>query len=366
MNKLGISLYPDISDDLIKDKEYLELARKYGFKRLFMCLLNIDVEKKEFTFQRFTTLCQFAKQLGYEIFIDVSPEIMKELRFSYDDLKEFEKIGTSGIRLDESFNGEIEAKMTNNPYNLKIELNASVDDQSINHIFKHNPNMNNLTTCHNYYPLRYTGLSINHFIQTTINLKSYGLRVATFISSQEEDTFGPWDVNEGLCTLEIHRDLPIDIQIKHLLAMNLVDDMIIANAYASENELKKCQQALLHPHELQYYTNENSIIEEKIIEEKHELRKDRSDYVVRSTLPRIKYKKYRIYEQREIEDIKRGDIIIINDKMKRYKGELQIALKNLDNDGRMNVVGKIIEEEHILLDYINTWDEVTFIQKENT
>ena len=63
------------------------------------------------------------------------------------------------------------------------------------------------------------------------------IKVAAFVSSQEEGTYGPWPVNEGLCTLEIHRDLPIDVQARHLFATRLVDDVIIANAYASEEEL---------------------------------------------------------------------------------------------------------------------------------
>ena len=37
--------------------------------------------------------------------------------------------------------------------------------------------------------------------------------------------------------MEIHRDLPIDVQARHLFATRLVDDVIIANAYASEEEL---------------------------------------------------------------------------------------------------------------------------------
>ena len=42
----------------------------------------------------------------------------------------------------------------------------------------------------------------------------------------------------GLCTLEMHRNLPITTQVKHLLMMDLVDDIIIGNAFASKAELK--------------------------------------------------------------------------------------------------------------------------------
>ena len=66
------------------------------------------------------------------------------------------------------------------------------------------------------------------------------LPVAAFISSNSEGTYGPWPVNEGLCTLEMHRGLPMDFQARHLFATGMVDDVLVANAYASDDELKAC------------------------------------------------------------------------------------------------------------------------------
>ncbi len=43
-------------------------------------------------------------------------------------------------------------------------------------------------------------------------------------------------------TLEQDRDLPIDVQAMHLFAFGLIDDVIIGNAYASEEELKALSQ----------------------------------------------------------------------------------------------------------------------------
>ena len=42
---------------------------------------------------------------------------------------------------------------------------------------------------------------------------------------------------EGLPTLEDHRDLPIEVQAEHLLMTGLIDDIIISNAYATNEEL---------------------------------------------------------------------------------------------------------------------------------
>ena len=51
MHRLGISVYPERSTQE-KDFAYMELAAKYGFSRIFTCLLSAssdpEVIKKEF------------------------------------------------------------------------------------------------------------------------------------------------------------------------------------------------------------------------------------------------------------------------------------------------------------------------------
>jgi hypothetical protein len=55
--------------------------------------------------------------------------------------------------------------------------------------------------------------------------------------------------------------------------------------------------------------------------------------------------------------IKRGDILIESSLYDRYAGELQIALKDMENSGKTNVVGRIIKEEMFLLDNIQPWQK---------
>ena len=59
-------------------------------------------------------------------------------------------------------------------------------------------------------------------------------------------------------------------------------------------------------------------------------------------------------------DIKRGDIIVESDLYTRYAGELQVALKDMKNSGKSNVVARIVEEELFLLDYIEPWTKFSF------
>ena len=47
MHKLGSSLYPEHSTKE-KDWAYMELAAKYGFSRIFTCLLSVTETREEF------------------------------------------------------------------------------------------------------------------------------------------------------------------------------------------------------------------------------------------------------------------------------------------------------------------------------
>ena len=55
----------------------------------------------------------------------------------------------------------------------------------------------------------------------------------------------------------------------------------------------------------------------------------------------------------------RGQVVIGNNSFGKYKGELQIILKEMPIDERKNIVGTIAEEELFLLDYVGAWTQFT-------
>lgn len=215
MRRLGISVYPNHSS-VADIKAYMELAAKYNFKRVFTCLLSVE-EGKEKIVEEFTETINFAKSLGMEVIADVSPKVFGELEISYDDLSFFKEIGADGIRLDMGFTGSEESIMTFNPQDLDIELNISAGTRYLENILSYQANPVKLLGCHNFYPHRYTGLSYEHFIATSQVYKDHGIHTAAFVNSPSA-TIGPWPVEEGLCTLEMHREWPITTQAKHLWA----------------------------------------------------------------------------------------------------------------------------------------------------
>ncbi|MHC5228325.1 DUF871 domain-containing protein [Enterococcus sp. LJL99] len=358
MRRLGISVYPNHSS-VEEIKEYMTLAAKYNFKRVFTCLLSVE-DGKEKIVKDFTETIMHAKSLGMEVIADVSPKVFGELEISYKDLSFFKMIGADGIRLDMGFTGNEESIMTFNPQELDIELNISSGTRYLENILSYQANPDKLLGCHNFYPHRYTGLSYDHFIETTKVYKENGIHTAAFVNSPSA-SIGPWPVEEGLCTLEMHREWPITTQAKHLWATDLIDDVIIANSFASEAELKALSE--IDPYKLTF----DCVIEEStpelertiILDEFHFNRGDVSDYVVRSTQSRVKYKGHQ-FDPFNTVDMQTGDIIVETSLYAHYAGELQIALLPMENSGKSNVVGTITEADRILLPYLRPWQKFAF------
>lgn len=164
MKRLGISVYPNHTEiDEIVD--YIHLAGKYGFKRIFTCLLSVADKNVDDVISEFKVMLKAAKEENMEVIADLDPTIFKNLGASIYDLKVFKDMGLDGIRLDMGFSGQEEAIMSFNEYGLKIELNVSNGTRYIDNILSYKANLNNLYGCHNFYPHRYTGLSLDHFIK---------------------------------------------------------------------------------------------------------------------------------------------------------------------------------------------------------
>ncbi|GGI40807.1 DUF871 domain-containing protein [Mammaliicoccus stepanovicii] len=362
MKQLGISIYPGKSTET-EDKAYIERASKYGFTRIFTNLLQLTEDNKESILPSIESIIKHAKKYRYEIFIDVAPRTFKLLNIEHHDLSFFHKLGIDGIRLDEGVGAKETSDMTYNQYGIKIELNMSVMNHYLDNVIDFEPNRDQLVGCHNFYPHRYAGISEDFFIEGSKKYKKYGLRTAAFVSSEKAE-FGPWPITEGLPTLEQHRGMPVTTQAKYLWSTGLIDDVIISNCYPSDEELESLNRLKNESLTFDINLDENiTDLERKIVlEEPHFYRGDVSDYIVRSTQSRVKYKD-ESFPPHDTVAIKRGDVLIDNEEYGQYKGELQIALKPMINTGKVNVVGKIVHHDVQLLDYLKPWEIFKFNKK---
>lgn len=356
---LGFSIYPDKAG-LQENKRYIKLAHKNGFKMMFTCLLSIN-EPLEKIITLYKELIEYAAMFGIEVTLDVSPRVFKQLGIDYTDLSFFKHLGAQAIRLDESYNGRVESDMTYNSHDLKIVVNMSQDTPYIDNIMSYFPKTTHLVGCHNFYPGRDCGLSMEFFNNATKRFKQQNIRTGAFVSSTDAN-IGPWQITDGLCTLEMHRDRDIITQAKHLYALNTIDDIIIANKFASRQEMESLSNLDRFIIDFRIKCNLNLEIENKILfEEKHFYRGDVSDKLIRSTQSRVKYKLYDFQKHDCDNVIPRGSIVIGNNDFGQYKGELQIILHDIvDNELKRNIVGHIIEEELFLLDYLKPWQKFSF------
>lgn len=78
MGRLGISIYPERST-YEKDEAYLELAHKYGFKRVFTSLLQIK-DDKETVLNQFKSVITKAKELDFEVMVDINPDLWSSFK----------------------------------------------------------------------------------------------------------------------------------------------------------------------------------------------------------------------------------------------------------------------------------------------
>lgn len=352
MHRLGISIYPEHSTRE-KDDAYMKLAAKYGFTRIFTCLLSVTSSAED-TIREFGDFCKRAHELGFIVSVDTNPEVFKKLGATPRDLAVFKQIGVDIIRMDGHFSDLEDTALTLNPYNIKIEFNGS-QYLNLDRMIEKGANPHNMTICHNFYPMRYSGLSEERF--HFFNSKSGGLNLvnAAFVSSNEENTFGPWKVYEGLPTLEICRDMPIDWQVRYLFATREIDDVLIGNAFASEEELKAMGEVDPTKVTLRIDLDENITEDEKAIvfDCLHNRRADGNDILIRTVDSRVKYHNTSIPARDcQKEWLEAGDVVVINDNLAHYRGELQVVLKPIKNVHDRNVVGHLNADEMKLVDMI--------------
>lgn len=351
MVALGFSIYPE-KHSLDKSLAYIEQLAQYGAKRMFISLLQFS-EESQSIIDLYRRIIACANDKGIEVVADISPDFIANNNWTGQIISKAKDIGLAGVRLDEALPLDEIVSLTHNAYNLKIELNSSTDKQLLLDLIDAGANIENLICCHNFYPHEFTGLSRAHFMDMSRFYHEHRLVSSVFVSSHTA-TEGPWPVTEGLPTLEELRHVPIWVQAEVLKATGFFDNIIISNQFIDEEELAILAETL-HREELvlEYETNLSlTDVEQQILDFHHVYRGDISDYVIRSTWPRVHYANESIPPRNHEKNVQRGTIMIDNDLYTRYKGELQIALKTFSVSEKTNSVGQLTEESLLILDFM--------------
>ena len=307
--------------------------------------------------ERYLPYTRLAHELGFEIFCDVNPMVLKRLGVGISmfqggiDLTFFKELGIDAMRLDLGMSDLEEAALAKNADGIKICINGAAVTDHVGALLSCGAPREALVGCHNYYPHRYTGVSLDYFMRGTEHWAKRGMRLQAFVSSNAPEAFGPWPVTEGLPTLEMHRDLPIEVQLKHFVMMGCVGDVLIGNCFATDDELAAMERA--NSDRVRFTTRLVNDLPRDMARRlgmNLSVRGDcTSGYMIRTLESRMDPAPV---EPFNTVDIERGDVIIDNRLYGQYAGEVQIALAPMKNSGKTNVVGHIDDCEHVLLDYL--------------
>lgn len=392
-HELGISVYPDLMP-LEKIESYFELASRYGVSKVFSSMFSVEGTKEE-VLDYFKKLIVAAHKNKLKVSLDVNPMCFEKMGAKPDDLSVFKSIDVDFLRMDLSYGPENDAKLVRNPYGITIEFNNS--PQIVKGLIENGIDPKDFLVCHNFYPQRYTAMKWNKFVNKNKELKacSRDVRIGAFISSTAPNTHGVWDAICGLPTVEKLRMLPIDLQARMLLATGDVDDILIGNAFASEDEFKKLQEVLKENEKLSKDLDptlkmlvDHGIIsldkpvkklrvtlDEEITEKEKEVlfdlfphleMGDSSEWIWRTRISRFKYSQPneiltpRHYDKEMFEV---GDVVVVNDNYKHYAGEIQIVKIPIVNDGTRNRIGYLDSDEYQMMELVYDGDLVEFLEK---
>ncbi|AGM25698.1 outer surface protein [Spiroplasma syrphidicola EA-1] len=365
---IGVSIYPHLLIGQEKQLEqYLSKCANAGVKIIFTTMINFKKDNLELI-TLFKKMTAGAKKLGIVVYGDINGEVYEEFGLDKNNREQLmhffkDELGLAGLRFDDGIDGVGIAKLSNNPNQFKIILNAASPSMELEYLISLGANKDNLLACWNFYPQRYTGVGVDYFLDNLDYIKNNGVKVQAFAALQREDAQGPWKHNDKLPTLELHRDESLNFQIRHLKALG-VDDIIISTQFLNEEEFKEVKNLDLTKLHFNLLPNQNlTLAELEILNDQtvHFVRPDLAEFVIRSTFSRLKYQGVNIIPQSEQPQyFEPGDVLILNDKAQNYAGELQIVLKQIKNDGIRNLVGKLSPVEGYLIETLEPNQEFAF------
>lgn len=286
-------------------------------------------------------LLKTANHYGIEVYADVSGKTPGHLGLR--SLHDLESLGIAGLRLDDFFEHSTIIKLASQ---YKIALNASIIfEEDLLALLNSGLAADQLIAWHNFYPRRETGLDETFFKEQNNLFKRFGIPVSAYIPGDGEKR-GP--LFEGLPTLEKHRS------INSFEAALELYQLGVEHVYAGDPEVTR--ELLLKLVNLDV----NKVVPIRTtgkLEGDYRLRPDFSRDV------------FRLMGTRSSEPIApdntivrpAGTVTMDNDDYGRYRGEVQITRNDLPADDRVNVIGRVMDEDIPLLSYIQPGQIIKFI-----
>lgn len=328
--EFGISIY--LSTNIEMNSEYLLKAKEVDSSFVFTTI-NMPEENDELK-KDISKVVELCKKNKMKLIVDINANSKKYI-------KDYENVY---YRIDDGLSNDEIIALAKNNY---VVLNSTtLDEEDLKYFKLKGVDFSKLYSLHNYYPKVYTGVSLKFLKKRNEIYKKYGLKTMAFIPGDLKR--GP--IFEGLPTVEEHRYMDI-LQASLELIANDTDVILLGDLNIKEENWERLKYLLKGIVPLRINKN---ILKNRIFEN----RKDYSNYVVRNI-------KRDVILDTIVEidkNIEKGDILVTDEKGLRYKGDLEIALKNLNklNDGR-RIVASVIDKDKGLLDYLSIINKFIFI-----
>lgn len=328
---------------------YILKMRNVGFKGIFTSLQAPEQDSDQ-VLKGLTELKKWCHDLGLELVGDISKAGMKKLGLEAD-LTSLKSLGLTGVRIDAGFDNDEIAKISKE---FRVALNAStISEEDVIGLRENQADFDHLEAWHNYYPRPNTGLDREWMIERNKWLKSYGFKVMAFAPG---DGIKRAPIFESLPTLEEHRNVSSFFASLALFKMGL-DYVFIGDCDLSNESFDQFSEYLNKKAILLHLTENNNITEQLVKHSWHQ-RADLSRDVIRLEEGRSR----QLFSQAKLQAGKRSKGIITSDNEQylRYEGELEIAKKDLPEDKRVNIVGKVADFDLPLLDIIGSNQMILF------
>lgn len=349
--RIGISLYPGLWNSSEEIATALEKAAKFGITEVFTSL-HIPEASPDAMIADCGKMCAKAETLGMRVTADIAPVSFSRLGATAANLGRFREMGLYGIRTDAGFSVEEMTSIAGNSYGLKLILNASsIKAETLGALKNAGVALNKVGACHNFYPRIESGLSLDYMISQSRMLKGFGVEVAAFVPSQKNKRAVMY---EGLPTVETQRALSPGRAARELFATGTVDVIYVGDPLTPDEELEDLALAASQDYlELRVtVSGEPSEIERQIVFDRtHEQPWSVFAYTIRSRAARQMEIGSRVQPRNTVGRPK-GTVTVDNVNYARFAGELQITLRDLPADPRVNVVGRVAEEDLSLLNLL--------------
>ncbi|WP_215143131.1 DUF871 domain-containing protein [Exiguobacterium qingdaonense] len=338
----GISVY--LSDELTTESiGWIERIRESGFTSMFTSL-HIPEDDSTLYMERLRQLGHLAMRLEMELVADIAPSSLQALGKDWDDAHALTDWGVTGLRVDYGITSKQIADLSQH---MMVALNAStLTEKEFEEMMRHGLRLERVEAWHNFYPRPETGLDRTWFDEKNAWLASRGIKTQAFIPGDEQ-LRGP--LHETLPTLEAHRHKSpfscyVDLHRK-------VDRVLIGDPRVSDATIQQFNAF----DEGVMILRAIPLSRDALHSTRHTNRMDPARDVLRSVESRAYGRpgEGRIPPQ-HTEARPLGSITIDNEHYGRYAGELQVTKRDLPADERVNVIGRVIEQDRQLIHHVDS------------